>query len=106
VPGKDGVAQIFQDSGDGYVHGDDRPVHVRQSADEIHVSQVPTRGLKLFTDEWAKVKAVELLGLTERQRGALLKGLPPAAQPDFDKGTGRLRIAVPNDPFYTIKLAP
>ncbi|HEY0174603.1 MAG TPA: TIM-barrel domain-containing protein [Pyrinomonadaceae bacterium] len=106
VPGKDGEAQIFQDSGDDYVTGDDRPVNVRQSAGEIRVSQVPTRGLRVGTEEWARVKSVELLGLTERQREALLKGLPPAARPDFDGGAGRLRIAVPNDPFYTIQLAP
>ncbi|HYP53152.1 MAG TPA: glycoside hydrolase family 31 protein, partial [Pyrinomonadaceae bacterium] len=28
VPGKDGEARIFQDSGDGYAQGDDRPVQV------------------------------------------------------------------------------
>jgi alpha-glucosidase len=106
VPGKDGEAQIFQDSGDGYVHGDNRPVHVRQSAGEILVSQVPTAGLKVGVEEWARIKSVELLGLTEQQRAALLKGLPPAARPDFDKDAGRLRIAVPNDPSYIIKLAP
>ncbi|HEX8284789.1 MAG TPA: TIM-barrel domain-containing protein [Pyrinomonadaceae bacterium] len=106
VPGKDGETQIFQDGGDGYVQGDNRPVHVRQSAGEIRVSQVPTRGLKVGTEEWARVKSVELLGLIEQQREALLKGMPPDARADFDKGAGRLRIAVPNDPFYTIKLAP
>jgi alpha-glucosidase len=106
VPGKDGESRVYQDEGDGYTRGADRPVTVRQRAGEITVSQVPTAGLKVGTEEWARVKSVELLGPTERQREALLKGLPPAARPDFDSGAGRLRIAVPNDPFYTIKLAP
>src|SRR5215204_5777386 len=106
VPGRDGETQIFQDSGDGYVHGDNRPVHVRQSVGEVRVEQTPTAGLKLFVEEWAKVKAVELLGVTERPKEVLLNGRPPAARPDFDRDAGRLRIAVPSEPFNTIKLAP
>jgi len=106
VPGRDGETQIFQDSGDGYVHGDNRPIHVRQSAGEVRVEQTPTAGLKLFVEEWAKVKAVELLGVTERPKEVLLNGRPPAARPDFDRDAGRLRIAVPSEPFNTIKLAP
>ena len=106
VPGKDGEAQIFQDSGDGYVYGDNRPVNVKQSAGEIRVSQTPTAGLKLVVEEWAKVKAVELLGISERPKGLLLNERQPSPQPDFDKGAGRLRLVVPSDPFITIKLAP
>jgi len=98
--------QIFQDSGDGYVHGDNRPVSVSQRAGEIRVGQIPTAGLKLFTEEWAKVKAVELLGVTQRPKEVRLNGRPPASQPDFDKDEGRLRIAVPSEPFHTIQLVP
>jgi alpha-glucosidase len=105
VPGKDGETQIFQDSGDGYVYGDNRPVQVKQQAGEIRVGQTPTAGLKLFVEEWAKVKAVELLGLTERPKGVLLNGRPPA-QSDYDRATGRLLIPVPSEPFHTIRLAP
>ncbi|HEX7957453.1 MAG TPA: TIM-barrel domain-containing protein, partial [Pyrinomonadaceae bacterium] len=105
VPGKDGEAQIFQDSGDGYARGDDRPVHVRQRAGEIRVSQTPTAGLKLLTDEWAQVKAVELLGLAERPKGVLLNERP-ASQTAYDRGAGRLRVEVPPEPLNTIRLAP
>ncbi|HEX8720945.1 MAG TPA: TIM-barrel domain-containing protein [Pyrinomonadaceae bacterium] len=105
VPGKDGDALIFQDGGEGYARGGDRPVTVGQRAGEIRVGQAPTAGPKPPTDEWAKVRAVELLGLAERPKGVLLDGRP-APRADYDGAAGRLRIEVPSGPSHTIRLAP
>ncbi|MET0625076.1 MAG: TIM-barrel domain-containing protein [Pyrinomonadaceae bacterium] len=104
VSGKDGETRIFQDEGDGYKSGD-RPVTVRQRAGAITLSQETTAGGQLLTDAWARVEAIELLGLTQWRHGVLLNGRP-AEWPVLDGEAGRLRVVVPPAPLHTIRPAP
>jgi alpha-glucosidase len=106
VPGgADRDVSIWQDDLEGYAPGG-FPVLVSQRAGTITVGQTTAADHRLTTPEWLQVKAVEFLGLPERPKGVLIDGRPPASQPDFDGGAGRLRVAVPAVAQFSLKLAP